>query len=175
MSNKVKDIGLKNGTNYFFNDVINIKNFDENNITIDKKSYKNIFIYYIGYVMIKDSKYRKIYSVNPLYRIFNKVNKYFEEINGNKYLKLVPANESKEKVKTYEQLWCKTRYLIKSTTENSDDYDEKIMKIKFNSDGELPLNKKIEIPSMTIVVRSDFLENNKFYPKVFLDECLYKI
>ena len=49
------------------------------------------------------------------------------------------------------------------------------MKIKFNSDNELPLNKTIEIPSMTIVVRTIFLENNKYYPQVFLDECLYKI
>ena len=49
------------------------------------------------------------------------------------------------------------------------------MKIKFNSDDELPLNKTIEILSMTIVVRAIFLENNKYYPQVFLDECLYKI
>ena len=49
------------------------------------------------------------------------------------------------------------------------------MKIKFNSDGELPLNKTIEIPSMTIVVRAVFHENNKYYPQVFLDECLYKL
>ena len=49
------------------------------------------------------------------------------------------------------------------------------MKIKFNSDDELPLNKTIEIPSMTIVVRAIFHENNKYYPQVFLDECLYKI
>ena len=49
------------------------------------------------------------------------------------------------------------------------------MKIKFNSDDELPLNKTIEIPSMTIVVRAIFHEINKYYPKVFLDECLYKI
>ena len=48
------------------------------------------------------------------------------------------------------------------------------MKIKFNSDDELPLNKTIEIPSMVIVVRAIFYENNKYYPKVFLDECLYK-
>ena len=46
---------------------------------------------------IKDSKYVKINSVNPLYLIFNKVNRYFEEINGNKYLMLIPANENKEK------------------------------------------------------------------------------
>ena len=49
------------------------------------------------------------------------------------------------------------------------------MKIKFNSDGELPLNKTVEIPTITIVVRAIFLENNKYYPQVFLDECLYEI
>ena len=49
------------------------------------------------------------------------------------------------------------------------------MKIKINSDDKLPLNKTIEIPSMEIVIRAIFLENNKYYPHVFLDECLYKI
>ena len=56
---------------------------------------------------IKDSKYVKINSVNPLYLIFSKVNGYFEEINENKYLTLVPTNESKEKIKKYEELWSK--------------------------------------------------------------------
>ena len=49
------------------------------------------------------------------------------------------------------------------------------MKIKFSSDDNSPLNKIIEIPIMAIVVRAVFLENNKYYPQVFLDECLYKI
>ena len=49
------------------------------------------------------------------------------------------------------------------------------MKIEFNLDDELPLNKTIKIPSMVIVVRSVFQENNKYYPQVFLDECLYKL
>ena len=61
----VKDINIKNLIYYFFNDTIYIENFDPNNIKIDEKSYKNILIYYIGYVMIKDSKYVKIYIVNP--------------------------------------------------------------------------------------------------------------
>ena len=99
MNNKVKDKDIKSRTYYFFNDIINIENFDSNNIKIDEKSYKNILICYIGYVTIKDSKYLKINSVNPLYLIFNKVNGYFEEINGNKYLTLVPNNENKEIVK----------------------------------------------------------------------------
>ena len=48
------------------------------------------------YFTIKDSKYLKINSVNPLYLIINKVNGYFEENNGNKYLTVVPTDESKE-------------------------------------------------------------------------------
>ena len=52
MSNKVKDIDIKNRTYYFFHDIIDIKNFDPSNIKIDEKSYKNILIYYIGYVTI---------------------------------------------------------------------------------------------------------------------------
>ena len=99
MSNKIKDISIKSHTYYFFNDIINIKLFDPNNIEIDEKSYKNLLIYYIGYMTIKDSIYVKINSVNLLYLIINKVNGYFEEINGNKYLTAVPPNESKEKIK----------------------------------------------------------------------------
>ena len=108
--------------------------------------------------MIKDLKYVKNNSVNPLYIIINKVNEYFEEINGNKYLTLVPTNESKEKIKKYEKI----RKLIRSITKNSNDYDEKYMKIKFDSHDNIPLNKLIEIPSMIVIVRAVFHENNKY-------------
>ena len=54
MSNNVKDIDIKNRTFYFFNDIINIQNFNPSNIKIDEKTYKNILIYYIGYVTIKE-------------------------------------------------------------------------------------------------------------------------
>ena len=70
-------------------------------------------IYYIGYMTIKDSKYVKINSVNLLYLIFNKVNRYFEEINGSKYLTLVPTDESKEKIFKNEELRNKIRDLIR--------------------------------------------------------------
>ena len=146
-----------------------------NNIKIDEKSNKIIFIYYVRYGAIKDSKYVKFNSVNPLYLIFNKVNGYFEEIDGSKYSTLVPTNESKGKIKKYEELWSKIKDLIRSITKNPDDYYEKYMKIKFNSDDELPLNKRIEIPSMIIVIKAFFYENNKYYPQFFLDECPFKI
>ena len=67
------------------------------------------------------------------------------------------------------------RDLIKLITKNSDGCNEKYLKIKFNSDDELPLNKMIEMSTVTTVVRAIFLENNKFYPQVFLDEYLYKL
>ena len=79
MSNKVKDISIKNRTYYFFNNVIDIENFDLNDIKIDEKLYKNILIYYIEYLTIKE--HDKIHSVTPLYLIFRYVNGYFEEIN----------------------------------------------------------------------------------------------
>ena len=95
MKISVKDISIENRTYYFLDDIINIKDFNPNNIEIDKKSYKNFLIYYIGFASIK--KDLKIYSVNALYLIFGKVNRYFGEIIENKYLMLVSANESKEK------------------------------------------------------------------------------
>ena len=67
------------------------------------------------------------------------------------------------------------RDLIRSITKNADDYDEKSMKVKFNSDDKLLLNKMIEIPNMIIVVRAVFHENNNYYPQVFIDKCLYKL
>ena len=130
---------------------------------------------------IKDSKYVKIYSINPfftilfLYLIFSNVNGYFEENNGNKYLRLVADNDIKEEIRKYKKLWIEIRDLTRSVTKNSDDYDEKYMKIKFNSHNELPPNKTTETSKMTIVARVAFHENSKYYPQVLLDECLYKI
>ena len=81
MGNKFKDIGIKCRTYHVFDDMINIKQFELIEIKTDEKLFKNIFIYYTEYVMIKDSKYVKIYSVNPLYLIIGKMNGCFEEIS----------------------------------------------------------------------------------------------
>ena len=66
MTNKVKEIDIKNKHTIFFDDNIDMKNFDPNNIKIDENSYKNVLIYYTGYMEIKDSKHIKINSVDPL-------------------------------------------------------------------------------------------------------------
>ena len=75
----IKQIKIKNRTYYLFNDMINIKNFDSNFVKIDKKSYENIDIYYIGYITMKSiSDYESSHSVNPfkvliVYLIIGKV------------------------------------------------------------------------------------------------------
>ena len=74
--------------------------------------------------------------------------------------------KAKRNLKKYGELWSKITDLIRSIIKNSDNYDKRYMKIKFNSDDELRLNKTVEIPIMTIVVRVVFLENNKYYPQV---------
>ena len=99
MSNKVKDIDIKTHTCYFSSDIIDIKNFDLNNINISKVIKKK-HSYLLHWICDdKDSKYLKINTVNLLYLTFNKVNGYFEELEENKYSALVPIYDSKEKIK----------------------------------------------------------------------------
>ena len=83
----------------------------------------NTLIYYIAYMTIKDSKYIKINSANPLYLIITKVKGYFEENNKNRYLTLFPWKQINNK--KYEELWSKIRDLISQITKKSDDYDER--------------------------------------------------
>ena len=97
---KVKQINIKNRTYYFYNDIIDLKDFDAKLLKIDKKSYKNIDIYYIGYITIKKiDDYESIYSVNPLYLRIGHASGYNEEKNGNKYLIFDSVDENKEILK----------------------------------------------------------------------------
>ena len=77
---EVKQINIKNRTYYFYNDIIDLKNFDARLLKIDKKSYKNIDIYYIGYITItKIDDCEDTCSVNPLYLPIDHANGYIEE------------------------------------------------------------------------------------------------
>ena len=104
---KVKQIEIENWTYYFCNDIINLKNFKSNLLKIDKKHYKVIGIYYIGYNTIKtNGDCENIHSVNPLYLLVNHASGYIEEKNGNKYLIFDDsAIENKGLLKTYADVW----------------------------------------------------------------------
>ena len=101
----VKQIGIKNRTYYFYNDMADIKKFDSNLLKIDKKSYKDIGIYNIGYITIKKiDDYENIYSVNPLYLIIDHASGYIEEKGVNKYLVFNSTDENKELLKKYNDV-----------------------------------------------------------------------
>ena len=105
-----KQINIKNRTYYFLNDMIHIKDFDPSQIKIDKKSYKNIGIYHIGYIIIKRvSDYENINSANPLYLMIGEVDRCIEcsstesnsieENNGNKSLTFASTDKNKKSVR----------------------------------------------------------------------------
>ena len=92
----IKEINIKNRIYCFFDVMINVKNFDSDLLKIDKNSYKNIDIWYIGYIKMKTLGYVIIYSVNPLYFINDKVDGYLKENNGNKYLIFASIGKTKK-------------------------------------------------------------------------------
>ena len=149
MSSKIKKIDLKIFRYYLFDDMINIKTFDLNKIKIDEKQQKKIFTYYVRYMTVN--------SVNPLYLLsINNMNRYSEiktmEINiRNQFLPKISRNMGQNQ-RSYQ------------INNNSDNYDEKYMKTKFNSEDDPPLNKTLKLYNMVKVVRFVFHKGNEYYP-----------
>ena len=110
----IKQIDIKNRTYYFYNDMIDIKTFDSDLLKIDKKSYKDIGIYNIGYITIKKiDDCENIYSVNPLYLRITHANGYIEEKGVNKYLIFDSIDENKELLKKHNDVFNGIRNEIK--------------------------------------------------------------
>ena len=120
---------------------------------------------------MKDSDYVKIESVNPLYLIISVVDGYFKGKTENKYLIFNSADKNKEALKKYTKLWNGIKNEIETINESkkgepsSAEYVKDFMKIKFDTDDNLPLNKTLKLHNMTIVIRSVFEEHGKLYPK----------
>ena len=159
---KVKQIEIKNRTYYFYNDMINLKNFESHLLKINKKHYKGIDIYYIGYITIKKiGDCENIYSVNPLYLIIGKVDGHIEcnsvecnsancnsieEQDRSKYLVFDSTDENKEVLKKYIELWDGIKNEIETIISGiKGEYGKDFMKIKFNTDDNLPLNKPLKV------------------------------
>ena len=95
---RIRLVNIKNRTYYFYNNRINLKDFDASLLKVDKKDYKEIDTYQIGHC-------NNINSVNPLYLMIDKMIGHFEEKSENKYLVLGNINERKEVSKKYEEVW----------------------------------------------------------------------
>ena len=97
----------------------------------------------------------------------NHANGYIEEKNENKYLIFDSADENKDLLKKYKDVWNGIKNKIEAISSGECDYEKDYMKIKFISNDNLPLNKPLKYHMMTIIIRSVFDEDGKLYPQVF--------
>ena len=143
-------------------------------LKLDKKKFKGLNIYHIGYVTKKEEY--KINSVNPLYLLIYKIDGFIEEKGGNKYLNIAFTDNNDKVLKKYKEVLSRIKSCIETiNSSKSGEYEKDYMKIKFNSDDKLPLNKQLKFISVTIVVTSVFEDNGKYYPQAFLGDCLYEL
>ena len=118
----IKEINIKNRTYYFYNDIIDIKTFNSKNLKLDKKTYKDLDIYNIGYVTIKKiGDYYDVNSVNPLYLRIDNASGYIEKINEDKYLVFDVRDKNKELLKRYDDVF---NGLIDKIKKKDDDWLE---------------------------------------------------
>ena len=119
--------------------------------------------------------YNNINCVNPLYLIINEMIGHFDEKNENKYLFLDKIDENKEVLNKYKEVWEGIKKEIETINSGKQiEHGKDFEKITFESDN-LPLNKQLKFYNITIIIRSVFSENGKFYPQLFLDDALYEL
>ena len=130
----------------------------------------------IGYITKrKIDDCETIYSVNPLYLLIDHESGYIEEKDVNKYLVLHSVDENKELLKKCNDVLNVIKYKIKKVNDSEFDYKKDYMKINFNYDDNLRLNKPLKFHLMTITIRCVFEEDGKLYPQVYLDDSLYEL
>ena len=161
MEAKAKQIKIINQARYHYHDIISLKRFESEFSEIDRKE-----------VLIKTiDSYERICSViAPLHWIVSFASGYIEKRGGNKYLIFdYSLAKNKELLKKYTEFWDVVKHKIKKINGGKEtDYIE----IKIESDDDLPLNKPPIFYEMHIFVRFAFKEDDKLYPKLFLDKTL---
>ena len=170
---ELKPINIKNRTYYFYNDIIDLDEFDGSKIKVDKKDFNDIDIYYLGYEHKKKiSECNVINSVNPLYLRIVDIKGQFEKGKDDAwYLVISDKNDVYEKlVDIFESIKNK----ITEKTWDLVEYDKDYMKIKFESNNIFPTDKDVNIHIATIIIRAIFAKDGKYYPQLFLDDGLYK-
>ena len=111
-----------------------------------------------------------------MYLLIYKIDGFVEEKGGNKYLNITLTKNNDEVFKKYVEVLSGIKSGIEKINNNkSGEYEKDYVKIKFDSDDKLPLNKQLKLLSVTIVIRSVFENDDKYYTQAFLDDCLYQL
>ena len=166
------EINIKNRTYYFYNNVIDLDEFDVSKTKVDKKDFNDIDIYYLGYEHKKKiSECNVINSVNPLYlRIIN-INSQFKKGKGDAWYRVI---SDKDVYKKLVDIFESIKNKITEKTWDALEYEKDYMKIKFESNNTFSIDKDVNIYTATIIIRAIFAKDGKYYPQLFLDDGLYK-
>ena len=154
-------LGIKNKIFTYFARMNNTLDFNPKKLDIRKVGREETCIYYTDY----DSF--------PFYLVIDNLKGYFNEPNiDNKYLTMIFTSQAQKVI--YTKIWEEIKKVInKADNTELDNYSKDYGVIKFDSDNVLPLDFVINIRSLTIVIKSVFRGNGKFYPQIYLDYCLY--
>ena len=172
---EIKIINIKNRSYYFYNDIINLDEFDGSKINVDRKNFNDIDIYYLGYEYKKKiTECNEINSVNPLYLRIKDMKGQFKKGKGDNVWYLIIFGDS-DVLRKFANIWKSIRAKIEEITGGIVQYDKDYIKIKFESNDNLPTYKIVNMHQVTIIIRSVFAQNGKFYPQLFLDDALYKL
>ena len=160
----IKSLEIKNKTNYDWDDIIYINNFDANSLEIIKKESRiGANIYYIRYVLNAGYDYN---TVKPLYFVINRLIGYIEEIeeSSDKYLVVSSSVRNRNITSFLDTIWTSIEDKINPDIKIKD-YD----KFGFNSDIDLLLNTIIEFCSILINISCVIKKDNECYPEIYLE------
>ena len=162
----IKSLKIKNQSYYYWNDIVFIDDFDIKYFKINKRESRvGIDIYYVGYVLYKLEYITN--SVRPLYLGIKSLLGSVEKINGSSDRYLVIDKSNIEVINVFNTI--KEYIEDKIISSKIDGFD----KIRFSSDIDLPLGTLIRFKMLTIIIRCIFQKDGKYYPEIYLDECLY--
>ena len=150
-------LDIKNKLFTLFAKLVNNLDFNPKRLSIEKTGSGETCIYYIEY------------DKDPFYLVIDNLKGYFEQNDDNKYLTMIFMSKSQKMM--YMKKWEEIKKVINEVDEFSN-YDKSYDVISFGTDDILSLNSMINIRSMTIIIKSVFKDNNKFYPQIYLRNCM---
>ena len=168
----IESLKIKTKTNYNWDDIVYINNFDVDLLEIIKRESRiGANIYYIGYFL---NPYYDYNTINPLYFVVNRLIGYVEEIEGSddKYLVVTKSMRNRKIIHSFDTIWSHIEHKINPNNFNNNnikDFD----KLRFNSDIDLLTDTLIEFRSLVINVSYIIEKDGKYYPEIYLDECMY--
>ena len=163
----IESLKIKTRTNYNWDDIVYINDFDSNLLEIIKRESRiGANIYYIGYVHNPNYDY---HTINPLYFIINRLIGYVEEIDGSddKYLFVTKSMRNRKIVHSFDNVWSHIENKINPNNFNNNNKIKDYDKLRFNSDIDLPTDTLIKFRSLIINVSCVIEKDGKYYPEIY--------